>query len=473
MSFLTLRVRTFLFMLLNIAVAFLLTGIFSLFHFREENKDYHRQRLERKEQAIISHIDYVTKSQQGQMLSEQDWRDALSGRVSEISSIHKLDLGIYSARGNFLAGSLMYTENPDVLPQRLPEREGISSNQPLGSSISQEGNYLIGTQELLGLNNRVELIVRIPYEIDDSTIPDADVEFLRQLFLLYSLLFLIGVLLAFVLSNYISQNMKRVIDQLKKVRINKSNEKLTWRFNDEIGELIQEYNFMVDKLEETAVELAKSERESAWKEMAQQVAHEIKNPLTPMKLTLQLIQREKDMGEVKEMTTYLLEEVESLTNIAEAFSRFAQMPGLQLEQLDISYQTNRAVGLYADRGVSFISSGPVYVNVDKDQWSRIMHNLVKNALQSIPEGTTPEIVVMANKSEEKAVVRVRDNGGGIPAEMADRVFEPNFTTKSSGMGLGLAMVRNLVNNFGGTISFETDVEGTEFRIELPITNKEE
>jgi len=265
--------------------------------------------------------------------------------------------------------------------------------------------------------------------------------------------------------------MRRVIEQLKKVRLNKSNEKLDWRFNDEIGESIQQYNDMVEQLERTAVELATSERESAWKEMAQQVAHEIKNPLTPMRLTLQMIEREKDIKEVREMATNLLEEVENLTHIAEAFSRFAQMPGLQLKRFDVSYQTNRAVGLYADRGVRFISSGPVYAKVDKEQWSRIMHNLVKNAIQSVPETREAEILILVSKQEKTATIRVRDNGEGIPEPMQERVFEPNFTTKSSGMGLGLAMVKNLIENFGGNIRFETSPEGTEFIIELPITTE--
>lgn len=193
-------------------------------------------------------------------------------------------------------------------------------------------------------------------------------------------------------------------------------------------------------------------------------------PLTPMKLTLQMMQRETEVSEMKSMATYLLDEVASLTNIAEAFSRFAQMPGLKAESLDISYQTNRAVSLYIDRGVTFISTGPVYTEVDKDQWSRITHNLVKNAFQSIPEGREPAVDISIEKEDNKAIVIIRDNGTGIPLEMQDRVFEPNFTTKSSGMGLGLAMVKNLIENFGGTISFSTGDHGTAFRIELPITS---
>jgi len=326
---------------------------------------------------------------------------------------------------------------------------------------------LICTGNIVSPNNSVELIIRIPYAVNDNLIPDEDYQFLRQLGFIYVLLLLIGIVLALILSNYISRNMRIVGAKLKKVRLNQSNEKLTWRHNDEMGQLIQEYNLMVEKLEKTAVDLAKSERESAWKEMAQQVAHEIKNPLTPMKLTLQMMQREKDLDELQEMSKHLLEEIEGLTSIAEAFSRFAQMPSLRLETHDISYLSNRAIALYSDRGVQFLSDGPVYASVDKEQWSRIIHNLIKNALQSVPEDRQPEIVVRVQKEQGKGIISVSDNGTGIPDEMKERVFEPNFTTKSSGMGLGLAMVKNLIQNFGGTIAFENGKQGAVFTITIP------
>jgi nitrogen fixation/metabolism regulation signal transduction histidine kinase len=458
-------------MMLNLLLAFLLTGAFSLFHFQEETADYHIERLERKENAILSHIDYVVSGQDSLPQSIQEWHEVFAGRVSEIGSIHKLDIAIYHPKGDLIAASIMQQENADVLPNRLNEFPKGGRRVPLGRKVEDKGELLISTSEVVTPQNEVMLIVKTLYRADQSAIPEGDIEFLKQLVFVYLFLLLLGILLAFVLSNYISQNMKRVIDQLKKFRLNKSNEKLDWKFDDEIGELIQQYNDMVDQLEQTAVELATSERESAWKEMAQQVAHEIKNPLTPMRLTLQLMEREKDIEEVKEMAANLLEEVENLTHIAEAFSRFAQMPSSQLERYDVSYQTNRAVGLYADRGVSFISSGPVYVKVDKEQWSRIMHNLVKNAIQSVPDHRAAEILVSVNKDGRHAHIRVRDNGEGIPKEMQERVFEPNFTTKSSGMGLGLAMVKNLIENFGGSIRFETSSEGTEFIIELPITTE--
>lgn len=470
MTFLTLRVRTFLFMLLIILVAFVLTGTFSLYHFRSENKQYHFDRLTRKENAMISHLDYITNDYQGQGLTESQWRKLLAERVKEVSSIHHLDVGVYSKNGKFISGSLNYTNDPKLFPPAI-NSEG-TTNLPKGSEvvIVDTPPYLIGTSTLFNEEGDLEFIIRVPYQVSANDIPDEDYNFLRRLAFIYVALFILGIVMALFLSNYISKNMRAVSERLKEFRLNQSNEKLEWRFKDEIGELISEYNIMVEKLEKTAVELAQSERESAWKEMAQQVAHEIKNPLTPMKLTLQMMQREKDLDELHSMTANLLEEIESLSHIAEAFSRFAQMPALSLNTEDVSYLTNRAASLYLDQGVRFVSTGPLTAKVDKEQWTRVIHNLVKNAVQSIPEDRERDILITAVKADNKAMISVQDNGGGIPEDMQQKVFEPNFTTKSSGMGLGLAMVKNLVISFGGAIGFDTSEKGTTFIIVLPLVN---
>jgi len=470
MTFLTLRVRTFLFTLLIILVAFVLTGIFSLYHFRSENKQYHFDRLTRKENAMVNHLDYVTKANQGQGLTDEEWRELLAEKVSEVTSVHQLDMGVYSKEGKLIVGSVIHTNDPKVFPPNIYIQDAALPGDEVPLNIIERPPYLIGTRALHNDRGALEFIVRVPYEISASDIPDEDYNFLRRLAFIYVALFLLGIVMALFLSNYISKNMRAVSERLKEFRLNQSNEKLEWRFKDEIGELISEYNIMVEKLEKTAVELAQSERESAWKEMAQQVAHEIKNPLTPMKLTLQMMQREKDLDELHGMTTNLLEEIESLSHIAEAFSRFAQMPDLSLDSEDVCYLTNRAASLYLDQGIRFVSTRPLHAMVDKEQWTRVIHNLIKNAIQSIPEGREPDILITAAKAKDKAMISVQDNGGGIPEEMQHKVFEPNFTTKSSGMGLGLALVKNLVNSFGGAIGFDTSEKGTTFIIVLPLLN---
>lgn len=471
MAWFTLRVRIFLSLLLTIALAFALTGAVSLYHFKQENEDYHTQRLQRKESAILSHIDYLVRSELDSNYEPSQWAEVLSGKLEEISSIHTLDLAVYHWNGERIVGTQMHDAPGYTLPLILPERKNAKTRFSNGRTVKeyQQDNYMVSTSEILNADNLVELVVLIPYYADRTAIPEEDYEFLTTLGTLYGVLFLVAVIIAYIFSNYVGGNIKIIGDRLKEIRLNQTNTKLTWRYNDEIGQLIDEYNHMVEKLEMTAVELARSERESAWKEMAQQVAHEIKNPLTPMKLTLQMMERTSDVEELQEMSAGLLEQVETMTHIAEAFSRFAQMPGLVMEVVDLAELTERTCSLYADRGVHFEAlEGCCDAKVDKEQWSRVVHNLVMNALQSIPEGREPEIVVELRTEGPWVLFVVKDNGTGIAEKDRSRIFEPNFTTKSSGMGLGLAMVKNLVNGFGGEIGFESVTQkGTEFQIKIP------
>lgn len=475
MSWFTLRVRIFLSLLLTIAVAFAVTGTVSFYHFKKENEEYHSKRLQRKESAVLSHIDYLVKPYIDSNYSPDQWSKVLSGHLEEISSIHSLDLAVYHWNSQRIVGTLMHETPAYMLPTVLP----ISSKQKrmrlsVGHTVQEfeQGNFVVSTSEMVNSQNLVELLVLIPYYADVNTIPEEDYEFLTTLGGLYLLLFVISAIVAYIFSNYVGGNIKIIGDKLKDIRLNKTNEKLSWRRNDEIGQLIDEYNHMVDKLEQTAIELARNERESAWKEMAQQVAHEIKNPLTPMQLSLQMMERSNDLEELHEMSNGLLEQVRGMVHIAEAFSRFAQMPALVLETVDLTQLTERTCAMYADRGVVFSGEKGCWAQVDKEQWSRVVHNLLTNALQSIPENRTPEITVRVNRVGAQLEMRIRDNGTGISAEDRKRVFEPNFTTKTSGMGLGLAMVKNLVASFDGHIDYTTVLgEGTEFVVHLPAGNE--
>ena len=251
MRFLTLRVRTFLFMILNLLLAFLLTGAFSFYHFKKETKEYHNERFERKERAIISHIEYVVSGKDSLIQTVDMLRNSLIKRINEIGSIHKLDIGIYLSNGELITKSILQKENNTVLPNRLTVLQVDNYTSSIGRQVKEyEGNLLVSTREIVLSDDQHSLIVRTLYHVDNSIKPKGQIDFLKQLVYVYLFLLLLGILLAFILSNYISQNMKRVIEQLKKVRLNKSNEKLDWRFNDEIGELIQQYNVMVDKLEQ-------------------------------------------------------------------------------------------------------------------------------------------------------------------------------------------------------------------------------
>jgi nitrogen fixation/metabolism regulation signal transduction histidine kinase len=266
---------------------------------------------------------------------------------------------------------------------------------------------------------------------------------------------------------------------MSKVKLEKSNERISWKQKDEIGSLIAEYNRMIDQLAESAAQLARSERESAWREMARQVAHEIKNPLTPMKLNVQHLLRtwKENPGNLEEtiqkFSRSLIDQIDALSGIATAFSNFASMPGAQFGAVNITEIVKNSVNLYKESSSAEITildytEGLPEVNADKDQMLRVFSNLLKNAIQAIPDERKGQITIRITEVDTEVLIAVSDNGIGIPEDKTDKIFMPNFTTKSGGTGLGLAMVKNIIENSKGKIWFETQQDkGTTFYIRLP------
>ena len=232
---------------------------------------------------------------------------------------------------------------------------------------------------------------------------------------------------------------------------------------------------MIDELEESAVKLATSEREQAWREMAKQVAHEIKNPLTPMRLSVQSFERRFDVNDpnikekLKEYSNTLIQQIDVMSSIAAAFSDFAKMPKQRKETIEIIGVVKMALDIFNEEYVSFYPiEKELYVNLDKTQLIRIVTNLIKNATQAVEEEKKPKIDVKVFCKKEKIFIEVSDNGKGIKQEVEHLIFEPKFTTKTSGMGLGLPMIKNIIEAYDGSINF-TSIEGkgTVFTVILP------
>jgi nitrogen fixation/metabolism regulation signal transduction histidine kinase len=295
---------------------------------------------------------------------------------------------------------------------------------------------------------------------------------------LYAFVFLLSSLFTVFITRRITRTFNVIIRQFSKLNLRK-NERISWPYDDEIGLLVAEYNKMVNKVEENAAQLAQSERESAWREMARQVAHEIKNPLTPMKLNIQYLQQALRNGHanVKELadkvSASLVEQIDNLSYIASEFSNFAKMPEAKPERIELEGMMKNVIELYKnDEHIKVqVSSedGAYNIYADRSQMMRVVNNIMENARQAIPADKPGLIDIDIKKVGEHVVIAITDNGVGISEEVSHRIFQPYFTTKTSGTGLGLAMTKKIIEFWQGEIWFDTE-EGkrTTFFISLPL-----
>lgn len=483
MSMLSLRIRIFLSMIVLILIASILMASISIIQFKNEAKDYHQERLERKESAIKEHIQYVL-STTTYPLTSRNLGLIFKDKIHELAQIHGLEINIYSLDGRLLKSSKASFSIDSVSP---PIPKYIL--KLVQSSI--EKRY-VDIRNIDGVKNRSSYsqikdekfkplgILNIPYVEDDGFYEKELQGFLIRLGQVYAFMLVIAFALAYFLSTYITQSLKTISDRLSETRLNQKNEKIYLKANSkEINLLIQAYNRMVDKLEQSAIKLAESEREEAWREMAKQVAHEIKNPLTPMRLTVQSFERKFDANDpllkqkLKDYSDTLIQQIDTMSAVASAFSNFASMPAQQNETLNVVEVVELALDIFNEDDVTFESAEQVIISkMDRTQLIRIITNLVKNAIQAIPkEQAEKRVSVRVERGEKDVFIAVSDNGIGIEAENFGRIFEPKFTTKNSGMGLGLGIIKNIIENYKGTITFESEFgKGTTFLVSLPIIN---
>ncbi len=478
---LSLRIRIFLSMLLLVLIALIVTIQVAIYQYKEQSNDYHNKRLIRKENNIKATIEneldrttYVVETEEIPRI----FRD----QIHNISNNNKLDIDIYDLKGKLLISSVPTfpedTKNYNLSQkivnsiEKSENKRYIKNKKIDGKEVQASYTYIEDTKfKPIG-------ILGLPYLQDNSEQNKELNEFLERLAFAYFLLLLVGITIAYWLSSYITKSIKEVSDKISEMHIGRRNEKVTViNASREITTLLDAYNEKVDELEESAVKLAKSEREEAWREMAKQVAHEIKNPLTPMRLTVQNFERKfnpKDSDnkeKLKEFSQSLLLQIDTLTSIASAFSNFAKMPTHNKEKLNVVEVVKHGLEIFNE---SYITYHPEKENItaqlDKIQLTRVVTNLVKNATQALVETENPQIEVRVFEKEEKVIISISDNGKGIAEEHKNQIFEPKFTTKSSGMGLGLAMVKNIIEAYKGTITFTSELNiGTEFLVILPLS----
>ena len=354
------------------------------------------------------------------------------------------------------------------------QANGYKKNKKIGLL-----EYTSAYETIVNKDNKVAAYINLPYFARQNELKKEISGFLVTLINIYVLLFGIAIVITFIISNRLVKPLNLIQQKLARVKLDSSNDLLEWEGGDEIGSLVNEYNKMVNKLAKSADALAQSERETAWREMAKQVAHEIKNPLTPMKLSMQHLARawkEKNNNFeniFEKVSRTMIEQIDSLSRIATEFSNFAKMPKGNFEKIDLVKSIQSNIDLYSEvRNVDFVFNkinidDEAIVNGDWEQTLRAFGNLIKNAVQAIPENQRGLIQIQLTKENKQFYISITDNGKGITEEAKQKIFTPNFTTKSGGTGLGLAMVKSIIENMHGKISFESEYgKGTTFKIEL-------
>lgn len=341
-----------------------------------------------------------------------------------------------------------------------------------------ELSYKAAYAPIVTSGNKTVAYVQLPYFSNEADYKERISSLLNVMINVYALVFIAIGLFAIIIARQITTPLSFIQDTLSRTIYGKKNEPIKWQRNDEIGALVKEYNKMISALENSANRLAQSERESAWREMAKQVAHEIKNPLTPLKLGLQLLDkswRDKDPKfdqKFERFSKSFVEQIESLSSIASEFSAFAKMPDTRIEPTNIFDMLNQAVTIFKQMDNIHISfqppETPFIINADRDQLLRCFNNLLKNAIEATPPDRKGLIDINYLVTSKNVLLTIKDNGNGIPENMREKIFEPNFTTKSSGTGLGLAFVKNSIENANGKIWFETTINiGTSFYLSFP------
>jgi len=461
-------------------VSLLVVALVTILYNVRTYKTKHHDDLSEKMKSISEEIDQRLTSRRQITPELKEW---LQEELVRLSNIFRTDINIYGTNGNLLASSREEIFERGLVSTHINARAYYEVFQNFSISYFQpeeigQLSYLSAYRPIINDWGDYLGFINLPYFIKQDTYSQEISTYIVAFINLYVLLFLASIIAAVFVANQITRPLVLIQQNLQKMQLGKRNEPIQYNRKDEIGSLVTEYNKKVEELAESAELLARSERESAWREMAKQIAHEIKNPLTPMKLNIQYLQRAKGKDEdynkyLDRVTNTLIEQIDNLSNIATEFSNFAKIPTASNQVFKLAEQLQRTIDLYVTSEQADISFIPnecrnVEVNADKEQFSRAIINLVKNAMQSVPEDRKAEIQIELSHREEMVVIAISDNGVGIPVELRSKLFTPSFTTKTSGMGLGLAIVKNIVENFSGKIWFETQLEkGTTFYIEMP------
>jgi two-component system, NtrC family, nitrogen regulation sensor histidine kinase NtrY len=468
-----------------VLLSMVLIGGGTIFFNIKQYNNKHLDILSEKIQSVMIELEHKLS---GEEELTDDIYDYVTYYLIKFSNVFYSDINVYTLNGQLLSSSREEIFDQELIGKKMnPEAYRQMHYLKKANFVHHEKigelDFLSAYVPFKNDNNKVLAYLNLPYFTKQSLLTKEISGLVTAVANIYVLLILLTILITVLISNKITRPLRLIQEKLSGLKLGEQNEIIAYNRDDEIGKLINDYNRMVNELSMSAELLAKSERESAWREMAKQIAHEIKNPLTPMRLHIQHLQRaieEKtpDWEErFQKVSGILISQIDNLTSIATQFSKFANISKVRSEEVDLLILAREIELLFQkdekyNLKLKILSDDSVLVHGNKEQVQSIIINLVKNAIQSIPEDRNGEVELSIETIEKRVHIAVKDNGKGIPSDLRDKLFQPNFTTKTSGMGLGLAIVKSIVESMDGEIGFVTSInEGTTFNVDLPLATE--
>jgi two-component system nitrogen regulation sensor histidine kinase NtrY len=485
----TIRSKVNLTILVTVFASLLIVGIVTLSFLNNRYKETQRKSLQ---SLLLYYTQSILRYAEEQRYNFDDTSPGFFSAYSDLS--YKLnalaeekgdDINLFNKEGKLIATSQLLLFRNGLISKHM-QREVFKSLSK-GDQSELMIKDKIGDLEYQSVytpvrdkDDRILAYVNLPYYASGAERNTEISNVLVALINVYTLVFFLSGICAILISNSIIRSFRLLIDQFRNIRL-RHNEYIEWPYKDEIGVLVKEYNAMMRKVEAMAARLARTEREEAWREIAKQVAHEIKNPLTPMKLNIQYLQQailngRPDIDKLaSRVSVTLIEQIENLNLIATEFSSFAKMPEANPELLNLSQSLQSLVTLFQDNKTKVLldtHKPDILIFMDKSHFIRVFTNLIQNAIQAIGDEREGLVTVTYEQTDDNVVISIKDNGSGIPKDMQEKLFLPYFTTKSSGTGLGLSMTKNMVEHSQGSIWFvTTEGEGSEFFVQLPVHQK--
>ncbi|MEY3243486.1 MAG: hypothetical protein RIR11_4925 [Bacteroidota bacterium] len=462
-----------------LAFGFIVIGVVTYRHFSTTALENEAQKIAERAQSTLTHLRLSNIN-----IAPDSIAIVLGPKLAQFAQSLNVDANLFDRNGNIVYSTREDLRRIGVLAPKMDHNAKLKLDKgdtyTEVSEMADKQQFTVRYTAIKNLKQQTIAYIGLPYRLDaDKTAPDLS-DFIGILAGIYTFLLLAAAGVTYLISNSIIRPINNIAEKIKELQLEDKNQSLSYGgdSSDEISDLVNEYNTMVDKLEDSKLKLVKLERESAWRDMARQIAHDIKNPLTTMKLSMQQLERlsgdpTQAAAYLKRSTGRLIEQIDSLAQTASEFAMFANLDKTARSPVEINHLVESVFDLFVEQkevGLTLELPEEKYiVAADKNHLLRVLNNLVINAIQAIPSDRKGNVKVALLRIKDNAIIRISDNGGGIPHEIRDRVFEPNFTTKTSGSGLGLAICKKIIEAHEGDIRFETkDNEGTQFFVELPI-----